>query len=120
MSITRKEFFRQALVSFGKTALDITGTFSGTVPATSPEVTYDAYVPSAPGPDMVAEPHNARCLAGNCGCFACVESCDHHAITVVQGEGVRVNAKKCTGCGTCEYVCPISPKAIVLTPREQN
>lgn len=118
MSITRKEFFRQALFSFGKTALDITDTVRGTLPSTSPEATYDAYVPSTPGPDMVAEPHNAGCLAGNCGCFACVERCEPYAITLVPGEGIRVNAERCTGCGTCEYVCPVSPKAVVLTPRK--
>lgn len=119
MSITRKEFFRQALFSFGKTALDITDTVRGTAPSIPPEE-HDTYVPAEPGPDMVAEPHNVRCLAGNCGCFACVERCASYAITMVPGEGIRVNTNNCTGCGTCEYVCPVSPKAVVLVPREQS
>lgn len=119
MSITRKEFFRQALFSFGKSALDLTATVRGAAPPNPPEE-YDPYVPAVPGPDMVAEPHNDRCLAGNCGCFACVERCESEAITMVPGEGIRVNANICTGCGCCEYVCPVSPKAVVLAPREQG
>ena len=118
MSITRKEFFRQALFSVGQAALDITGTVRGAVSATQPEE-HDPHVPAVPGPDMVAEPHNFRCLAGNCGCFACVERCEFHAITMVPGEGIRVDANNCTGCGTCEYVCPVAPKAVILAPREQ-
>jgi ferredoxin len=119
MSITRKEFFRQALFSVGKTALDLTDTVRGTLPAFPPEE-HGTHVPADPGPDMVAEPHNSRCLAANCGCFACVERCGSHAIILVPGVGIRVNANDCTGCGTCEYVCPVSPKAVVLVPRGQS
>ena len=113
--ISRKEFFRQALISFGKTALNLTETVNGkpsAMPA-PPETT--GQLP--PGPDMVAEP-SGRCLAANCGCLACVERCEPQAIMPVAGEGIRIDQKLCTGCGSCEYVCPVSPKAVVLKPRE--
>jgi len=116
MSITRKEFFRQGFISLGKTALDIAGTLKGgdtveaaLIPDTAPS--------GEPRPDMSATPFNVRCLARNCGCFACVERCQSQAIMVVPGEGVRVDETRCTGCGTCQYVCPVNPKAVMLQHR---
>ena len=116
MTITRKEFFRQGLISLGKTALDIAGTF------TSGDTLEAAVIPDKPPngeprPDMTAMPFNERCLARNCGCFACVERCQSQAIMVVPGEGIRVDKTLCSGCGTCEYVCPVNPKAVILQPR---
>ena len=116
MSITRKEFFRQGLFSLGKTALDIAGTLKGGetveaagIPDTEPS--------GEPRPDMSATSFNDRCLARNCGCFACVERCPTQAIMVVPGEGIRIDETLCIGCGTCEYVCPVNPKAVILQPR---
>jgi ferredoxin len=116
MSITRKEFFRQGIFSLGKTALDIAGTLKGgggfaaaVIPDTLP-----AYVPR---PDMIASSFNERCLAGNSGCLACVDSCRSQAILVVPGGGIRIDETRCSGCGTCEYVCPVTPKAVILQPR---
>lgn len=116
MSMTRKEFFRQGFFSLGKTALDIAGTLKGddaveaaVIPETAPS--------GEAQPDMAATPFNERCLARNCGCFACVERCEPQAIMVVPGEGIRIDDASCTGCGTCEYVCPVNPKAVILQPR---
>jgi ferredoxin len=117
MDITRKEFFRQTLLSFGRAALNLAETAQGSPPAVraaSPET-----ISAVPGPDMVAQPDNGRCLAGNCGCFACIERCEPRAIALVLGEGIRVDPEICSGCGTCEYVCPVFPKAVVLTARQQ-
>lgn len=116
MGITRKEFFRQGFISLGRTALDLAGTFQGE------ETFEDAVVPDTvpsgePRPDMTASPCNERCLARNCGCFACVERCRSQAIMIVPGEGIRIDETHCTGCGTCEYVCPVNPRAVILQPR---
>ena len=118
MSMTRKQFFRQGLFSLGKTALDIAETLKADIVlAPAPSAEADASMPPEPRPDMVATAYNERCLARNCGCFSCVERCEPQAIMVVPGEGVRIDETLCTGCGTCEYVCPVLPKAVALAPR---
>ena len=116
MSITRKEFFRQGFISLGKTALDIAGTLKGGEAAAA-AVIPDTVPSGEPRPDMAATAFNKRCLARNCGCFACVEHCHSQAIMVVPGEGIRIDETRCTGCGTCEYVCPVSPKAVTIVSR---
>jgi len=118
MSLTRKEFIRQGFISLGKTALDIAGTLRGG------EVSEAAVVPASepsgePRLEMVAAPFNERCLARNCGCFACAERCQSQAIMVIPGVGVRIDEALCNGCGTCEYVCPVTPKAVILQPRSK-
>ena len=120
MSISRKDFFRQGLFSLGKTAIDLAGTLkSGDVSEAAATIP-DAVPSGEPRPDMVASPFNERCLARNCGCFACVERCQSQAVMVVPGEGIRIDETRCTGCGTCEYVCPVNPKAVILTPRAKT
>jgi ferredoxin len=116
MIITRKEFFRQGLFSLSKTALDIAGTLSKGVPMEAP-VQQESEPSLEPRPDMLAEPFNERCLARNCGCFACAERCEPQAIVVVPGVGIRIDDRLCNGCGSCEYVCPVQPKAVILAPR---
>lgn len=117
MDISRKEFFRQGLFSLGKTALELADTFTGRYPAVSVEPPGDVSS-IAPRPDMRAEAFNERCLARSCGCFACVERCDAQAVSLRPGEGIAIDAERCTGCGSCEYVCPVEPKAVVLIPRK--
>jgi ferredoxin len=116
MGITRKEFLRQGFMSLGRTALDIAGTLQGGAIARA-AVSPDPVPSGEPRPDMSASQFNERCLAGNCGCFACVERCQSQAILVVPGVGIRIDETLCTGCGTCEYVCPVDPKAVILKPR---
>ena len=119
MGITRKEFFRQGIISIGRTALDLAGTFKGGEVVESADIP-DSLPSGEPRPGMTASPFNDRCLAGNCGCFACVERCQSQAIMLLPGEGVRIDETLCTGCGTCEYVCPVVPKAIALIPRRKK
>jgi ferredoxin len=116
MSISRKEFFRQGFLSLGRTALDIAGTLQGreTIEAA---VIPDTVPSGEPRPDMTATPFNERCLAKNCGCIACVDRCRSQAIMVVPGEGILIDKTRCSGCGTCEYVCLVNPKAVILQPR---
>jgi len=116
MSITRKEFLRQGILSLGKTAIEIAGTFRGGENAPA-AVIPDSMPTGEPRPDMSAAAFNERCLARNCGCFACVERCQAQAVIVVPGAGIRIDETRCSGCGTCEYVCPVTPKAIILQPR---
>lgn len=117
MGITRKDFFRKGLFSLGKTVLDAAETLSENM-RTVQSIPAVSELPPEARPDMVAEPFKERCLARNCGCFACAERCASLAILVVPGEGVRVDESLCTGCGSCEYVCPVNPKAIILAPRK--
>jgi ferredoxin len=113
MGISRKDFFKQGLFSLGKTALTLADTLTGAIPAVSPGVT----PPCEPQQNLRAEAFNERCLARNCGCIACVDSCKPKAILLIPGVGVRINPQLCNGCGSCEYVCPVDPKAVVLVPR---
>lgn len=116
MSISRKNFFKQSLYSLGKTTLDLTSLLKGRTEDEASRYTKDCAA-AAPRPDMVAAPFNERCLARNCGCFACMERCQGQAIMVVPGTGIRIDEALCSGCGTCEYVCPVTPKAVILQPR---
>src|SRR5450631_1856451 len=116
MNISRKTFFRQGLYSLGKTALDIADSLKGSLPVMSAEHQASALI-SEPCPDMVAEAFNEHCLARNCSCIACVERCEPEAIKLIPGVGIRINSQLCNGCGNCEYVCPVEPKAVALTPR---
>ncbi|MDD2732374.1 MAG: 4Fe-4S binding protein [Desulfuromonadaceae bacterium] len=120
MSISRKDFFRQGLSSLGKAALDIAGTLKEHLPVL-PVVAPQGTPPSSePRLDMVAEAFNDRCLARSNSCSACVESCKPQAIKLNPGVGIRINPQFCNGCGNCEYVCPVEPKAVLLVPRQQT
>lgn len=117
MSINRKEFFRQGFLAVGKTVLDVAETINGNqVPSYCAQP--DMPPEPAANPDMVAESFNERCLARNCGCFACAERCQSMAIQVTPGKGIVIDECRCTGCGMCDYVCPVAPKAIILSPRK--
>ncbi|QEM67200.1 hypothetical protein FO488_02840 [Geobacter sp. FeAm09] len=118
MNISRKEFFKKSLYSLGEAITTVSGALKEPEPE-QPTIRDTADFVTAPHEGMRAVAHNERCLARNCGCFACFERCEAQAITVVMGEGIRIDAAKCTGCGTCEYVCPVTPKAVSLQPREQ-
>ncbi|MBI5482857.1 MAG: 4Fe-4S binding protein [Deltaproteobacteria bacterium] len=116
MSISRKDFFKQGLFSLGKTALEIAETLKSSVPSVITEPQRVAPV-SEPRYDLVAEAFNERCLARSNECSACVESCKPKAIKLNPGVGIRINPNFCDGCGACEYVCPVEPKAVALIPR---
>lgn len=116
MTLSRKEFFRQSLFSLGDTLLKATGVLQQPLQESDEEA---AALPYRDQP-MVAVPRNERCLARNCGCFSCVERCEVQAITIVMGEGIRIDRTLCTGCSNCLYVCPVTPKAIGLRIREDE
>lgn len=113
MNVSRKDFFRQSLFSLGRAVCSVTGAIDSPG-AKEPEDHDGAPVGRK---DHVAVARNELCLARNCGCFACVERCEVQAIQVVMGEGIRIDDARCTGCGSCEYVCPVTPKVIELAER---
>ena len=117
MSISRKEFFIKSLYSLGEACSTVSKALNDHEADDYPCQPEGEFVPFDRD-DVAAVAHNEHCLARNCGCFACVERCEPQAIMVVMGEGIRIDPSRCTGCGTCEYVCPVSPKAVTLAPRQ--
>lgn len=48
-------------------------------------------------------------------CGACAEHCPNKAVHLIRWNGLGApvtNDELCIGCGACEYVCPVFPKAI--------
>jgi len=116
MNISRKDFFKQSLFSLGEVVRSVGGVQnSSTEPAKT--VSDMADFVSEPHKELYAVACNETCLARNSGCFACMERCQAGAIKLIPGVGVRINQQLCTGCGSCEYVCPVSPKAIRMQAR---
>lgn len=104
-------------MSLGEALFKVSDALKG--PADAPIAIPDtANFASTPRDDLVAVAHNAHCLAKNSGCFACVERCQSQAIKLIPGVGIRINPQFCSGCGTCEYVCPVTPKAVTLLKRQ--
>lgn len=116
MNLSRKKFFRECLISLGEAVCTISDALKA--PAALPmEIPDTDDFDAAPREDQVAVAHNESCLAKNSGCFACMERCAPGAIKLIPGVGVRINSQICTGCGTCEYVCPVTPKAVRMQAR---
>ena len=116
MNISRKDFFRKSLLSLGETVFTISDALKA--PAAVPmEIPDTADFNAAPREDRVAVAHNEQCLAKNSGCFACMERCECDAIKLIPGVGIRINRQRCNGCGTCEYTCPVTPKAVKMRGR---
>lgn len=105
MTLSRKAFFRQGLIFLGEALLN---------PArlAVPDAAAPAPLPS-PG---VARACNDRCLAQRGGCFSCLESCPEEAIGIALGRGIRIDRERCTGCGICAAICPVTPKALEIVP----
>jgi len=120
VTLSRKEFFRQGFLSLGETLLKAGASVRGAQQEPLLRLPLEAGQDKLPVPDgnALARVDNRLCLARNCGCFSCVERCESLAITVVMGEGIRVDEQLCSGCGTCEYVCPMTPKAVTIATRD--
>ncbi|MDU0457198.1 MAG: 4Fe-4S binding protein [Geobacteraceae bacterium] len=122
MNISRKDFFRKSLLSLGEAVCSVSNALksAGDSAAEVQDVPDAADFVATPGENRMAIARNDYCLAKNSGCFACVERCESQAIRLVPGVGVRINAQLCNGCGTCEYVCPVTPKAITMQTRDNQ
>lgn len=75
-------------------------------------------------PMGIARVSDEVCRAANGQeCGTCVNSCPYGALDLGWDEvnmvsHVLIDSKACVGCGCCEFVCPIIPKAIVVYPHE--
>ena len=118
MTLSRKEFFRQGFLSLGETLLNAGASVRGVRESMLclPSVTEPESIPLPDG-NLLATVDNMLCLARSCGCFSCVERCESLAISIVMGEGIRIDEALCSGCGICEYVCPMTPKAMTIVAR---
>lgn len=116
MNLSRKDFFKKSLFSLGETVGTAVGVLKVSPAVDVPPEEPEDFVPNE-RQEMCAVADNRNCLAKNCGCFSCIERCEVQAIRVVMGEGIRIDETLCTGCGTCEYVCPVRPKAITVVRR---
>lgn len=116
MNISRKDFFKKSLMSLGEAVFSVKDALQ-VQDAAPAEVRDAADFAAAPREDQVAVAYNDHCLAKNSGCFACMERCNSGAIKLIPGVGLRINQQLCTGCGTCEYACPVSPKAVRMQAR---
>lgn len=116
MNISRKDFFKKSLLSLGEVVCSVSDVLK---PSAEPTLALPdiADFVAVPRDDQLAVAHNEYCLAKNSGCFACVECCDSRAIRLMPGVGIRINSELCAGCGTCEYVCPVDPKAVRMMTR---
>lgn len=62
------------------------------------------------------------CNPSECtGCMACVNSCAHHAISIVKDEEgfdrPQIDESLCVDCGLCQKTCPINNHPIVNEPQ---
>ncbi len=117
MNLSRKDFFKKSLMSLGEAVFTVSDALKSSVdvPMTIPDA---ANFTAAPRDDLVAVAHNEHCLAKSSACFVCVERCEPRAIKLIPGVGIRINPHFCSGCGTCEYICPVIPKAVTLSKRQ--
>ncbi len=116
MNISRKDFFRKSLLSLGEAVCTISDALKAPAPLPMEIPDTDDFA-ATPREDRFAAAHNETCLARNSGCFACMERCEEDAIKLIPGVGIRINPQFCTGCGTCHYVCPVTPKAVRMQAR---
>ncbi|HJV66253.1 MAG TPA: hypothetical protein VJ550_11000 [Geomonas sp.] len=118
MNLSRKQFLRRGLFSLGSAALEVAAGLRVREAASAAADPREAEPELRPRPDMVAQSRAGLCLARSCGCLACVERCEAEAITLVPGKGIEINPTLCTGCGSCCYLCPTTPKAVALAARD--
>ncbi len=72
--------------------------------------------------------HQDKCLAWRRGelyklCLVCDEQCPYKAVTNRFFEGAKrpfVDESKCTGCGICEFKCPVKPESAIVVYRNER
>ena len=66
---------------------------------------------------------NDICNPSECtGCMACVNSCAHHAISIVKDEEgfgrPHIDESLCVDCGLCQRTCPVNEHPMVNEPKK--
>ncbi len=59
----------------------------------------------------------------NTDCGACAEGCPTHAVYTEMENNIsypKTRTDICIGCGACQYMCPVDPKAIVVRPNQKQ
>jgi cytochrome c-type protein NapB len=86
----------------------------------APEPARSSREPMRPAPKslkLIAQIQPFDCLAQRGQvCTVCAERCPVPGAVHIEGARVRIDAGLCTGCGTCQQVCPAPQNAIVLWP----
>lgn len=72
------------------------------------EESVEAGLTEPPSLHPVIDPN--RCI----GSGACVQACPEHALGIVKGKAVLVNASHCIGHGACEVACPVQAIKLVF------
>jgi ferredoxin-type protein NapG len=67
----------------------------------------------------VARWHESTCLRSQGDtCQVCVDACPVGARALMVGDDGRIDVRDgCTGCGTCQHVCPTQPRSITVLPK---
>ena len=116
MRVSRKDFFSKGILSLGSVAFDAAALLRREAPVEA-EAEADETPEAEGGEEQVAVCRPEFCLSRG-GCFSCLESCEVEAIGMVHGRGIEVDPSRCTGCGSCVYVCPTTPKALSMEKKE--
>jgi ferredoxin len=56
-------------------------------------------------------------------CGACAEACPTHAVYTEMENNInypKTRTDICIGCGACQYMCPVSPKAIIVNANTEQ
>lgn len=56
-------------------------------------------------------------------CGACAEVCPTHAVYTVENQNIlfpKTRTEPCVGCGACQFICPVLPKAIMVDPLAEH
>jgi ferredoxin-type protein NapF len=64
----------------------------------------------------IAHIDKSRCIAHDTDktCIVCNEQCSYRAVLLDDKKRPRVDEDKCTGCGICEYKCPVDGESAIV------